>query len=59
MNEYEINQDPSADLTDSDVHFKVEEFLEQTKSFSALLEGQLKDNAVNLTEKSNYSSKTV
>ena len=33
MNEYEKNQDPSADLQDSNVTFMVEEFLEQTKSF--------------------------
>ena len=41
MNEYEKNQDPSVDLQDSNVTFKVEEFLEQTKSFIILLDGQL------------------
>ena len=33
MNEYEIKQDPSVDLTDSHVTLKVKEFLNQTKFF--------------------------
>ena len=45
MNEYEKNQDPSVDLKDSNITFTVEKFLEQTKSFIILLDGQLTDNA--------------
>ncbi|MFJ8064729.1 ATP-binding protein [Psychrobacillus sp. NPDC096426] len=51
MNEYEKNQDPSIDLQDSNVTFMAEEFLEQTKSFIILLDGQLTDNAQKLSEK--------
>ena len=50
MNEYEKNQDPSIDLQDSNVIFMAEEFLEQTKSFIILLDGQLTDNSNKLTE---------
>ena len=57
MNEYENQQDPSVDLTDSHVTSKVKEFLDQTDSFSNLLHEQLDDNANKLNEKQEFITK--
>ena len=57
MNEYKINQDPSVDLTDSHVASKVNEFLNQTDSFSKLLHEQLEENANKLNEKQEIHTK--
>ncbi len=46
-------------LQDSNVNFRVEEFLEQTKSFIILLDGQLTDNAEKLTEKQLFIQNSV
>ena len=51
MKDYEINKDPSVDLQDNNVQYRVEEFFEQTTTYIELIEDQLNDNAEKLTEK--------
>ena len=59
MNEYEKNHNPSVDLTNNDVNYKVEEFLEQTKSFSALLEETSYHNSLKLTKEQSFLQNSV
>ena len=51
MKDDEINKDPSVDLTNNNVQYRVEEFFEQTKTYIELIEDQLNDNAEKLTKK--------
>ena len=51
MKDYEINKDPSADLKNNNVQYRVEEFFDQTTTYIELIEDQLNDNAEKLTEK--------
>lgn len=51
MKDDEINKDPSADLKNINVQYRVEEFIEQTSSYIMLIEEELNRNGEKLTEK--------
>ena len=51
IKDYEINKDASADLKNDNVHYRVEEFFEQTTTYIELIEEQLNRNAEELMKK--------
>ena len=51
IKDYEINKDASADLKNDNVHYRVEEFFEQTTTYIELVEDQLNRNAEELMKK--------
>ncbi|RHW39971.1 response regulator [Lysinibacillus yapensis] len=59
MNEYEKNQDPSIDLHDNSVTYKVKEFLEQNRFYENLLEEKLTDLSEELAEKQSIAQKAI